>query len=80
MNYPGGTGAGVSGVTVNINAANRPPVLQDLVVDVPETAESGEDLGALSATDPDGTSQFTYAIGTGDSLGLWNVGQTSGVL
>ena len=80
IDFPGGSGSGVSSVTINVNDANRPPVLSDLVVDVPETAESGTDLGQLQATDPDGTSQFTYGIGTGDSLGLWSLGQTSGVL
>ena len=72
---PAGTDTAV--VTLSVVGGNRAPVLEDAAAEVSPTAEAGDTVIDLAATDPDGDS-LTYAITAGNEDGAFAIDADTG--
>lgn len=67
-------------VTVNLTNVNEFPIVNDQTFTVPENTVNGNAVATITATDPDGDPNLTYAIIGGNTLGAFSVDPNSGVV
>lgn len=56
------------------------PVLNDSSFSIAENSANDTTIGTLTATDADATKTLEYTITAGNSLGIFNIGRTTGVI
>lgn len=66
-------------VTINVEEANRPPVINDQTFTLSENARLGSEIGTVKASDPNGD-DLTFEILGGNEEELFEIVGTSGTL
>lgn len=66
-------------ITVNVEEANRPPVIDEQTFSLTENATIGSEVGVVQASDPNGDN-LTYKITNGNEDELFEIEETSGML
>ena len=74
-----GKSIGSALITINIEEANRPPVINEQTFNLPEDARVGYEVGVVQATDPNGDN-LKYEIIGGNEDGLFELNETMGTL